>query len=92
MLVHRDMHPALTSVWTKPLPTGCVLEQRKPTLVYLKQDALEPITLLRIPPMSGCSETLACVFVVQFGFNNGQTMVDGLYAGNTYQVHTPPHS
>ncbi len=24
--------------------------------------------------------------VLQFGFNNGQTMVDGLYAGNTYQV------
>ena len=24
--------------------------------------------------------------MLQFGFNNGQTMVDGLYAGNTYQV------
>ena len=23
---------------------------------------------------------------MQFGFNNGQTMVDGLYAGSTYQV------
>lgn len=23
---------------------------------------------------------------VQFGFNNGQTMVDGLYASNTSQV------
>ena len=28
--------------------------------------------------------------MAQFGFNNGQTMVDGLYAGSTYQVMLPP--
>ena len=25
----------------------------------------------------------------RFGFNNGQTMVDGLYAGSTFQVSCP---
>ena len=33
--------------------------------------------------------------MAQFGFNNGQTMVDGLYAGSTYQVmlpHTHTHT
>ena len=29
------------------------------------------------------------VSFLQFGFNNGQTMVDGLYAGSTYQVMLP---
>lgn len=32
------------------------------------------------------THALTALCLLQFGFNNGQTMVDGLYAGNTSQV------
>ena len=62
---------------------------------------LEPVLRLQIPfvPVS-CPQQYIDRYAdslwlpLQFGFNNGQTMVDGLYAGNTSQVQSPsflPH-